>query len=65
MSVPPSFDAAIEAATKVLNDEGGRPGHSIHSWRCEYPDQYGACDCARVLVRLMLEAAVEADGEDS
>ena len=38
-------DALIEATAKTLNDEGAAPGHSIHSWRCEYPDRFGGCSC--------------------
>lgn len=46
-----------EVVVKVLEDEGGKPGHSIHSWRCEYPDRFGPCDCldqvaSEILTRL-------------
>ncbi len=30
---------------RVLLDEGGVVGSSLHSWRCEYPDRYGPCNC--------------------
>lgn len=50
--------AAIDAATAALNREGGEPGNSIHSWRCEDTDRHPQpCDCARVTARIMLEAA--------
>jgi hypothetical protein len=32
---------------KILLEEGAAPGNSIHGWRCEYPDRYGACTCVR------------------
>jgi hypothetical protein len=35
----------LPVIVKVLTDEGGAPGNSLHSWRCEYPDRYGECDC--------------------
>lgn len=38
-------DVERDAIVKVLLEEGAGPGNSIHSWRCEYPDQYGPCDC--------------------
>ena len=48
----------VEAGAKALSDEGGLPGSSIHSWRCEYPDRYGPCDCvAQTVVEII--AAVE------
>jgi hypothetical protein len=50
-------DEAVEAASKALIDEGGAPGNSIHSWRCEYPDRYGECDCVEVTARAALVAA--------
>ena len=48
----------VEAGAKALADEGGLPGCSIHSWRCEYPDLYGPCDCVPETVVEIL-AAVE------
>jgi hypothetical protein len=53
-------EAAVRAAAKVLLDEGGGPGNSIHSWRCEYPDRFRPCDCVNEIARAMLEAAAEA-----
>lgn len=50
-------EAAVARAAQKLRDEGGEPGHGIHSWRCEHPDRYGACDCVEVTARAMLEAA--------
>jgi hypothetical protein len=38
-------ERVAEVASRVLLDEGAGPGNSIHSWRCEYPDRYGPCDC--------------------
>lgn len=35
----------IAVVVKVLVDEGGTPGSSLHSWRCEHPDRYGPCNC--------------------
>jgi hypothetical protein len=54
---PVVTDEAVEAAAQTINDEGGQPGHSIHSWRCEHPDRYGECDCVRQIARAVLETA--------
>lgn len=32
-----------------LTDEPARFSSSIHSWRCEYPERYGACACYQEL----------------
>ena len=50
--------AWVEAGAKALADEGGLPGSSIHSWRCEYPDRYGPCDCVPQTVVEILAAVV-------
>jgi hypothetical protein len=39
------WDEAIKVTARALLDEGGGVGNSIHSWRCEYPGEYGPCDC--------------------
>lgn len=54
---PRVSDEAVEAAAKALRDEGGDPGHNIHSWRCEHPDRFGECDCVKETARIMLAAA--------
>lgn len=41
---------------KVINDEGGQPGSSIHGWRCSYPDSYGECGCVAEIARSVLSA---------
>lgn len=46
----------VDAVTKALLNEGCGIGHSIHSWRCEHPDRYGACDCLEVTARGTLQA---------
>ena len=56
-------DDAIELVTVVINREGGLPGSSLHSWRCEYPlDQEGSCGCvegvADEIVLALLDAGV-------
>lgn len=38
-------EATRTAVTLALLAEGAGPGSSLHSWRCEYPDRYGPCDC--------------------
>lgn len=50
--------AWVEAVAHVINDEGGQPGSSLHSWRCEYPDRYGPCDCVEQTAEAII-AAVE------
>ena len=53
----PTSDEARQAAAKALLDEGGGPGNGLHSWRCEYPDRYGPCDCVQEVADLILAAA--------
>lgn len=53
----PISDEARKAAAKALLDEGGGPGNSFHSWRCEYPDRYGPCDCVQEVADSILAVA--------
>ena len=34
-----------QVIARVLAEEGGEPGRSLHSWRCERPDWFGPCTC--------------------
>lgn len=52
----PWDEADVTAVVKALHDEGAAPGSSIHSWRCEYPDAYGPCDCLSETARVILDA---------
>lgn len=56
---------AAEVVAKVINEEGGAPGSSLHSWRCEYPDRYGECSCvaetAEEVVKALRTAGLLAD----
>ena len=56
----PNFDftAAVDAVRLDLLTEGAAPGSSLHSWRCEYPDQYGECDCVSVTARSVVETVL-------
>jgi hypothetical protein len=45
---------------RALIDEGAGPGKSLHSWRCEYPDRYGPCDCVEGAAREVAAAVVAA-----
>lgn len=56
--VPVIPDEATFAAAQALLDEGGGPGNSIHSWRCEHPDRYGPCDCVQEVADSILAAAL-------
>jgi hypothetical protein len=59
MSSDPEFvpdPEAVERVVRVINREGGEPGNSIHSWRCEYPDRYGKCDCVEQIAMMILAA---------
>jgi hypothetical protein len=49
-------DPVVEAIVKIIEDEGGGPGSSLHSWRCSYPDRYGQCDCIEVTAGQILDA---------
>lgn len=37
--------SAADVIAEALLRGGAAPGSSLHSWRCEYPDQYGPCRC--------------------
>lgn len=52
----------VAAVVKVLTDNGGAPGNSLHSWRCEYPERYGKCDC---LEQTAAEIIAALDGQTS
>lgn len=46
---------------KVIEDEGGGPGNSLHSWRCEYPHpDFPPCTCVSDLMESLLAALREA-----
>jgi hypothetical protein len=49
-----------EVITTAISDEGGRQGSSIHSWRCDYPDRYGPCDCVAFVANVAIEALTAA-----
>jgi hypothetical protein len=59
--------AEIRAGEAALIAEGGAPGSSLHSWRCEYPDRDGRavphCDCVVTTVEEILKAAERAREE--
>lgn len=38
-------DVALILQGWGLTDEPWEYGDGIHSWRCEYPDRYGKCEC--------------------
>jgi hypothetical protein len=55
-------DPTLQAIAKVINNEGGLPGHSLHSWRCE---REPSCDCVAglaeeilIAIRPLIEAQV-------
>ena len=50
-----------EKVTAVLNGLGltaepEKYSDGIHSWRCEYPDRYGRCDCFKLAVDAIIRA---------
>lgn len=55
--VPPEAD--IKTVVRVLAEEGGSPGNSVHSWRCEQPARFGDCDCLRYIAIRILEEVGE------
>ena len=42
-----------------LSDRPDLYDSNIHSWRCEYPDQWGRCTCLDDLVEDLVAAANE------
>ncbi|HKY57619.1 MAG TPA: HNH endonuclease signature motif containing protein [Aeromicrobium sp.] len=58
--------ASEEGLAAVIRDElvanGLEQGSSLHSWRCDYPDYYGKCDCLDELVADLV-AAIEKRGQ--
>lgn len=55
-SQQPDDEVLLQVVMAVLRDEGGDPGSSLHSWRCEYPDRYGPCSCLREAASAVLDA---------
>ena len=46
-----TYDKLVKAGTEVLIAQGGAPGASIHSWRCEDRESYPEpCTCAEDVV---------------
>jgi hypothetical protein len=56
---PGGPSAAVLAAELLA--EGGGPGNSIHSWRCDYPDRYGPCSCVAETANVMSTAVLASD----
>lgn len=46
----------VAAAARALEDEGGAPGSDLHSWRCQYPETYGPCDCTAETAKAVIAA---------
>ena len=49
------IDAVAPLIEAELLAEGGGPGDSLHSWRCEYPEMYGPCDCLKETARDLVD----------
>jgi hypothetical protein len=39
-----------ETITRVLVENGVSGNLDMHSWRCQYPERYGECDCVADLI---------------
>jgi hypothetical protein len=52
----PSREQVAEKVNKTLLEEGAGPDSELHSWRCEYPDRYGPCDCVGEAAREVADA---------
>lgn len=46
----------VPVVKEFLRYEGGEPGCSMHSWRCEHPDRYGPCTCLEDVSTQLLAA---------
>lgn len=46
----------VKTAAATLVAEGGAPGSSLHSWRCEHPERYGSCNCVTMTVEEIIKA---------
>lgn len=57
---------AVEKALRGagLSDKPWEFDSSIHSWRCEYPERYGACKCFQELVDDLVNAVSVNPGPD-
>jgi hypothetical protein len=51
----------VEIVERELNQNGASAGEGIHSWRCEYPEMYGACECVEETARDII-TALRAEG---
>jgi hypothetical protein len=49
----------LDKVAEALISEGGGPGNSLHSWRCEHPDIYGPCGCVAETPRILWDAVAE------
>lgn len=47
-----------KAVTLALVENGVGQGSSVHGWRCDYPDLYGACDCLAETVTDVVDAVL-------
>lgn len=45
MEINGDRDALRAVLVAVLEAEGATVDGSLHSWRCGYPEQFGACTC--------------------
>lgn len=57
------MESKIEIIKRILLNEGGAPGSSLHSWRCEYPDRFpNYCTCLEDIAEEIAEALENHDG---
>jgi len=52
-----------EGITRILAENGFSENYNPHSWRCEHPDRYGACDCVEQTVNDLVEFIEKLPGE--
>ena len=62
--MPEATDELRERLRVVLAENGVDEGPAtLHSWRCEYPERYGKCDCVAELVTDLVAVVAEARTE--
>lgn len=50
--------AKAVSLTLIANGVGPVGPDSMHSWRCEYPDRYGPCECFAETVTDIVDAVM-------
>lgn len=64
-NIKPLEECCLRERLRVVLAENGvdEAPATLHSWRCEYPERYGKCDCIAELVTDLVAVVTEARTE--